>query len=902
MERQARKGRKEELSLPSSRPLRSFGRALARGLLVLTHRDAADHDLDDEVQHYLEEAAAAFAAKGLSPEEARRAARLELGNATVVREQVRAGGWEHVIGTLLSDLRYGARRLGRNPGFAAVGVLTLALGIGASTAIFSAVNPILFESLPYPGPDRIVTISDVGDGDSHLDVTFGTYREVAARSRSFDAFAVMKPWQPTLTGAAEPERLEGQRVSADYFRALGVPPMPGRSFQRSEDREGGPKVVILSDRLVRRRFGGDPAIVGRQIRLDDYPYTVVGVMPATFENVVAPSAELWAPLQYATSFTPDSREWGHHLRMIGRIQPGTARSDAVRELDQIAHTRLPDFPRVPWASLQSGLVVRSLQDEITYAVKPALLAVLGAVLLVLVIACVNVTNLLLARGARRRGEFAMRAALGAGRGRLVRQLLTESLLLAMFGGALGMVLAEIGVRALVMLSPPDLPRLDAIRLDAVVFAFALGVTTLIGVLVGIIPALHASRADLREGLQRVSLRSSSDHRNTRGALVVAEVALALVLLVSAGLLLRSLQRVFAVDVGFDAANLLTMQVQESGRRFETNEARYEFFDEALEAARRVPGVTAAAFTSLLPLSGDIDTYGVHFERDADRTDDGAALRYAVTPDYFEVMRIPLRRGRLLDSHDSAAAPRVAVISESFANRRFRAGDPIGQRFTFGPDDGRWFTIVGVVGDVKQASLALTDQDAVYVSPTQWHWADKVMSLVIRSPRDATTLASEVRQAIWSVDKDQPVVRVATIEQLVEKAAVQRRFALTLFEAFALAALSLAAIGIYGVLSGSVAERTREIGVRSALGASRGEILALVLHQGLTLTGVGVLIGVSGAVVASRVLVTLLFGISHLDPITYAGVIVLLLLVSTVACWIPASRAAGVDPSITLRAE
>ncbi len=880
----------------------SLWRQLTRGVRVLMDRSAADDDIADEVRQYLDEATAALIAKGLPPEQARRAAQREIGNTTVVREQIRAYGWENAVGTTLADVRYAARRLRSDPGFAWASALTLALGIGATVAIFSAVNPILFKSLPYPDPDRIVAISDVGVNDSHLDVTFGTYRELAARSRSFTALAVMRAWQPTLTGATEPERLDGQRVSADYFRALGVFPMPGRAFQASEDQAGGPNVVILSERLLRRRFGGDTTIVGRQVRLDDSPYTVVGVMPARFENVLAPSAELWAPLQYATSFTPDSREWGHHLRMVGRVHAGVARTDAVRELDQIARTRLAEFPRVPWASLESGLVVIPLQDEITHAVKPALLAVLGAVLLVLVIACVNVTNLLLARGARRRGEFAMRAALGAGRGRLVRQLLTESLLLALVGGALGIIFAEIGVRALVVVSPPDLPRLDMIKVDAVVYAFALGVTTAIGVLVGVIPALHAARADLRAGLQRSSQRASSDHAATRRALVVAEVALALVLLVSAGLLLRSIQRVFAVDVGFDATNLLTMEVQESGRRFDTDAARYEFFDEALDRARRVPGVTAAAFTSLLPLSGDIDVYGLRFERDADRNDDGAALRYAVTPEYFSVMRIPLRRGRLLGVHDGAAAPRVAVINESLASRQFGHADPIGQRLHFGPDEGWWYTIVGVVGDVKQASIAIGPAAAIYVTPRQWHWGDKVMSLVVRSPRDATTLASEIRQAIWSVDRNQPIVRVATVEQLVETAAVQRRFALTLFEAFALAALSLAAIGIYGVLSGSVAERTREIGVRSALGASRGEILALVLRQGLMLTAVGILIGVSGAIAASRVLVTLLFGISHLDPVTYTGVILLLVTVSTVACWIPASRAAGVDPSITLRAE
>ena len=880
----------------------SLWRQFTRGLRVLTNRAAADQDVDEELQHYLDEATAALIARGVPPERARRGAQLEVGSTAAVRDQVRAYGWENIVGTALADLRYGARRLHSNPGFASVSVLTLAVGIGATAAIFSAVNAILFESLPYPHPGRIVMISDVGQGRSQLDVTFGTYREIAARSRSFDALAVMKPWQPTLTGSAEPERLEGQRVSAGFFRALGVRPAPGRDFDESEDRVDGPNLVILSDSLWHRRFGGDSTIVGRQIKLDDRGYTVVGVMPRTFENVLAPSAEVWTPLQYATSFAPDSREWGHHLRMVGRIRSNVTSDQAERELDDIAHRRLQEFARVPWASLQSGLVVRSLQDDVTYAVRPALLALLGAALLVLTIACVNVTNLLLASGARRRGELAMRAALGAGRGRMIRQLLTESLLIALVGGALGMAFADMGVRALVSMSPPDLPRLGAIHLDRTVLAFAFGVTTVIGLLVGVIPALQASRADLRVGLQQSSRRSSGDHRGTRGALVVAEVALALVLLVSAGLLLRSLQRIFAVDVGFDSSNLLTMQVQESGRRFDADSARHQFFDEAIQAARGVPGVTAAAFTSLLPLSGDLDIYGVHFERDRDRANDDAALRYAVTPDYFEVMRIPLRRGRLLDSHDGVGALPVALLNESFAKRTFRDEDPIGQRLHFGPDNGPWYTIVGVVGDVKQASLAVTQQNAIYVTPTQWPWGDKLRSLVIRSPRDAAALAPEVRRAIWSVDKDQPIVRVATVEQLVERSAVERRFALTLFEAFALAALSLAAIGIYGVLAGSVAERTREIGVRSALGASRQDILALVVRQGLTLTGVGVFIGLGGAIAASRMLVTLMFGVSRLDPVTYTGVVALLLGVSAIACWIPAWKAARVDPSITLRAE
>jgi len=515
---------------------------------------------------------------------------------------------------------------------------------------------------------------------------------------------------------------------------------------------------------------------------------------------------------------------------------------------------------------------------------------------------VNVTNLLLARGAQRRGELAMRIALGAGRGRVVRQLLTESLLLAAIGGALGMILAQLGLHALVALSPPDLPRVGRIRLDGAVFGFALGLTTLIGLLIGLMPALHGAGEDLRIGLQQSSRRTSSNQRAMRGALVVAEVALAVVLLVCAGLLLRSLQRVFAVEVGFDPSHLLTMQVQESGPRFNSDSARYRFFEQALEAARRVPGVTAAAFTAQLPLSGDLDIYGVRFENEPDRKDDGAALRYAVTPGYFETMHIPLLRGRLLDAHDVAGAPRAVLINDSFARRRFPGQDPIGRRLQLGADDGLWYAIVGVVGDVKQASLAVGQADAVYVTPTQWHWVDQLMSLVVRSQRDAATLAPEIRRAIWSVDRDQPIVRVATMDELVARAAAERRFALILFEAFALSALLLAAIGIYGVLAGSVAERTREIGVRSALGATPADILGLVVRQGMTLTVFGVALGLGGAAGASQALVTLLFEISPLDAATYIGVVAMLTGVSALACWLPAWRAAGVDPSITLRAE
>jgi putative ABC transport system permease protein len=808
---------------------------------------------------------------------------------------------------MFQDSRYGVRMLRKTPGFTLIAVLTLALGIGASTAIFSAVNPILFEPLPYPHSDRVTMIWYADADGSRGAQTFGTYRELAARSRSFEALAVMKLWQPTMSGPAEPERFDGQFVSASYFRALGAPPALGRDFDPADDRLHGPNVVILSDGLWRRRFGGDPTVIGRQITLDDNSYTVIGVAPRAFENVLAPSAEIWTLLQYDESLPALSREWGHHLHMVGRLRPGVGMDQGRRELDQIARTPIQEFPRQPGSLMKQGLIVNSLQDDVTRGVKPALLAVLGAVLLVLMIACVNVTNLLLARGAQRRGEFAMRAALGAPRTRMIRQLLTESLLLALIGGALGMVTADIGVRALVALSPPGLPRVGAIGVNGPAFAFAFGVSALIGVAVGLIPALSASRIDLREGLQQSSGRAAGARQRTRRTLVVAEVALALVLLVSAGLLLRSLQRLFAVAPGFDSSNLLTMQVQTYGRRYDDDRVCHRFFAQALEEVRQVPGITTAAFTSQLPLSGadaSIEVYGVQIERLQNTTERVDAYRYAVTPGYFETMGIPLRRGRLFDARDMAGAPvRPVIISESFAKREFPGQNPIGQRVRFGgPEDRPWDTIVGVVGDVKQASLAEPQSDAVYVTTAQWLWADGTLSLALRARGDVAALTPAIRKAIWSVDKDQPIVRVAMMDDLLAATAAERRFALILFETFGLVALALTAIGIYGVLSGSVNERTREIGVRMALGAERRDVLVMILRQGLKLTLSGVGIGLLASWAATRMLTKLLYGVSATDPLTFGGVALLLTAVALVACYLPARRATKVDPLVALRQE
>jgi putative ABC transport system permease protein len=872
----------------------SLWRELTRGLRALTRGAAAEQDLHDEVEHFLEQATAAQAARGLGPDAARRAARLELDGPARVREQVRGYGWENQVETLLADLRYAARRLRSAPGFTAVTVLTLALGIGGTSAIFSVVNPVLFESLPYPDPAKLVAIWE----SNHVPQTFATHREIAERSRSFEAVAVLRAWQPTLIGGAEPERLEGQRVSAEYFRVLGVVPALGRAFEAEDDRWGGPSVVILSDALWRRRFAADSAVVGRQITLNERAHTVLGVMPEGFDNVLAPAAGLWAPLQYDLS---QGNAFGHHLRMIARLAPGIRFDQAAQEVDALGRGVARRYPDSFGKGATSVAV--PLQEDLTRGVKPALLAIVGGVVLVLLIACVNVTNLLLARGVQRREEFALRAALGAGRSRLIRQLLTESLLLAVLGGVAGLAVAVLGVRALVALSPESLPRLGAVEVDPAVFAFALALATLIGLAFGVAPALQAAGSAPHPGREGGNRYTAGGHRRLRSGLVVAEVALALMLLVSSGLLLRSLGRLFAVPAGFDPAGALTLQVQTSGQRFADPSAGQRFFSAALEAVRGIPGVTGAAFTSQLPLSGDLDEYGAHFDDDPDGPAASySVFRYAVSPDYLETMAIPLRNGRALDEGDRAGAPLVALISESLARRRFPGRSPLGRQVRVGATDGAPYTIVGVVGDVKQMSLATDQADAVYIPAAQWPFGDASMSLVVRGQGDVTALTPEIRRAIWSVDRDQPILRVATLERLLAVSAAERRFALILFEAFALAALVLAAAGIYGVLAGRVAERTREIGVRAALGASRRNILALVLRSGLGLTALGLALGLAGAALATRGIEAMLFGVSRLDPVTYVGVVALLAGVALLACWIPARRAMGVDPAITLRSE
>jgi len=882
-------------------------RAILLGLRRLLRPHATDRDLDDEIRDYVDRLTNEYEQAGLSHAEAARRARRDVGSLPAIRDEVRQSAWESVVETTVRDVFVALRGLRREPLVASVVIATLAIGIGAATAIFSAVNPILLEPLPYPHADRVVVVSNFGSQGQRTKVAFGTYLEIAARSRAFDALAVVDTWQPALTGDNQPERLDGEMVTAQYFHVLGVAPALGRDFRDTDDRAGAPRVAILSDRLARRHFGSPAAVLGRFVSVDGDERLVIGVMPAGFENVLAPSTDIWAPPRYRRPPPENGPEWGNHMTMVGRLAPSASLGSSRQDLNVIARAPDAQFPRPSWNAMAAGLSVTRLQDEVTQDVRATLIAVLGGVGLLLAIACVNVTNLLVARLARRRNEFAMRAALGAGRARLVRHLVTESVVLAALGGLGGLAVAAGAVRAIIALSPPGLPRLDAIRLDGGVFLFALAVTAAVGLVAGLAPALEAVRRGPAIGAQQASVRTIHGSRSLARVLVVVEVAFALVLLVSACLLGRSLFRLFARPPGFDAPHVLTMKVQAAGHQYDASPARLRFFESAAAAVRNLPGVTSAAFTNQLPLSGDApDQYGARFASIDDGAPNGDAtpFRYEVTADYFATMGIPLRRGRLLDVHDVAGTTESIVLSESFARRLFGGADPIGQRAHIGPetvDPNRpWDVVVGVVGDVKQTALSLGPSDAFYVAGGQWSWVDSVQTLVVRTAGDPAALAAAVKQAIWSVDPNQPIVRVETLEALVARSEAERRFALVIFGTFAAVAVMLAAIGIYGVLSGSVTARRREIGLRAALGASRRGLLGLVLGEGLALAAAGIGLGLGGAALATRAVAALLFDVSRLDPVAHLAAVGVLLVVAATACGLPAWRAVRIDAAEVLR--
>jgi putative ABC transport system permease protein len=802
------------------------------------------------------------------------------------------------MGDLVQDLRYGLRLLLRSPGFAFAAIVSLALGIGANTAIFSVVNTVLLRPLPYPDVDRVMMVWDSNPtrGWDQFAVSPGNFVDWQARQTVFDALVGLRTKSLVLTGHDEPERLSGLLATGQFFDLTGTPPVLGRAFAARDFETGAEHVVVLTDALWKRRFGGSKDLLGAPLTLGDETYTVIGVLP---EKASLPTgAELLAPLV----LTADERQHhgAHYLLAMGRLKSGVSRdaaAGAVRDLARQIESEHKDS--------NTGWTVRlvPLYEEVVGGIRPALLVLTAAVGVVLLIACANVANLLLARAATRRGEIAVRAALGAGRGRLVRQLLTESLLLSTLGGGLGLVLGTWAVDLFKALQPGTLPRVQSLAVDGRVLFFTLLISLLTGLLFGAVPGVLLSRASLqgtlREGGRGVRGRLS---RRMRGALVAAQVAMSLVLLVAAGLQIRSLARLLAVEPGFDPADVLTLKVSLPDRRYPDDARQAAFYERALADLAALPGVASAAAVSAVPISDDdlIFSFTVEGRPPAPPEEARSANWYAVSPDYFRTLRIPLRRGRLFSGADTAMSPRVALINETMARRIFPGQDPLGQRLRMGVDDKVVREIVGVVGDVRHYGLDQPVTMQLYEPCAHRPW--DAMTFLLRAAERPDTLAPAARRAILAIDPGQPVSEVRTLQAIVDLSTAQRRFTLVLLALFALVALVLASVGLYGVVAYSVTQRTHEIGVRMALGAQRGEILALVLRQGMGMALWGVLAGLLGAAALARVMSGLLFGVSARDPITFATTVLILTTVALGATWLPARRATRVEPTSALRYE
>ncbi|MEO8140085.1 MAG: ADOP family duplicated permease [Gemmatimonadota bacterium] len=801
------------------------------------------------------------------------------------------------------EVRHGLRVARRAPLFSTLVVLTFALGLGAAGAIFSVLNPVLLQGAPYPDAERLISINDPDmHGEMH-NIGYLTYRDIARENHTLERLAAMSYWTPILGGQGDASQLSGQRVTSDFFPTLGVQPALGRGFLPEDDSPAGRNtVVILSHAIWQARFAGDSGIIGRTIQLSDRAVTVIGVMPQSFESLLAPTAELWAPLGYADGDGFACRDC-RHLRVIARRKADASLATTVADLNQLSANLVQLYPRT---YAVAGFVITPLHELLVGGVRPVLLAISVAVALLLLIACVNVTNLFLGRALVRSGEFAVRSALGAGSVPLVRQVLIEALVLSVAGGILGVGIAYGGIKLLLGLAPTGVPRLAQVTMNGSVIGFVFVLATVTGMLAGIAPAISARRANLggllRSGSRNIVGRTS---RRLRAALVVVEVALALMLLTGAGLLLRSLGKLLEVSPGFEAQGLVSLALQTYGSRYQEDGAVHRYYAQVVERVRGIPGVTGAAVVSQLPLSGDYDKYGIHTETaiTLNPGEDPDAFRYGVSPGYLETMGIPLIRGRDMTAADDSAASPVMMINATMAKRLFPAIDPLGQRVRVGGDDSPFRTIVGIVGDVRQQGLDVGGEAQVYMPSVQNPFADSRMVLVVRGRADdPTALVPAVREALRGIDPAVPIATVSTMTSYVSQNAATRRFAMTLFQLFGVAALSLAALGLYGVLAASVIERTREIGIRSALGATRWRILAQVADSALRLTGLGVGIGLVGALGGTAMLRSLLFGVAPTDHLTFAVVGGLLLLVALLAASVPAWRAAAVDPAVVLREE
>jgi putative ABC transport system permease protein len=805
---------------------------------------------------------------------------------------------------LAQNSKYALRRLKNSPGFTIVAVLTLALGIGANTAMFSIVNAVLLRPLPYRDPQRLVLLSEHWPQFPRLSLSYLNFRDWRDQSHSFEAVAAVRNNVVTMTGIPEAERLPSQNVTANLFDMLGIKPELGRTFSDAEDKPGGPPVALISHSLWRRHFSSSPSVLGRSIILDNESYSIIGVMPAGFE-VLQQAPDVILPFEPWARTLPDDRSWHPGILPIARLKPGVSLEQARSEIDVIAKRLEKQYPDT---NTNVSSLVDLMQDQMVQNVRPALLVLIGAVGVVLLIACANVANLMLVRATGRRREMAVCTALGAQRSDIIRQLLAESVLVAIGGGLLGLALAWAAIPLVVRLAGDSLPRSNGISMDLGVLGFTLLVAVLAGILFGLAPARHAWRIDLREALNETNRGGSARAMlRTRAILVVSEIALAMLLLVGAGLLFKSFERLSQVSPGFSADHILVANIVRSPT-YNDPDVRLGFFDRLLEQIPALPGVHAAGAISVLPVTGTGSA--LHFNiqgRPPNSPQQFTISSYrVVSAGYFKTMGIPLIAGRWIEDRDREQSPPVVVINSTFARTHFRNQSPLGQHIQLGalPDPSvPWMQIVGVVADVKQ-SLASESAAEMYVPYRQ---ADSVLpvfalSLVVRTAGDPLAQANSIRALVHGIDANQPVTGIQTMEENVSQSIAEPRFRTVLLSIFAGIALALAAVGIFGVMSYSVGQRTRELGLRIALGSSRSRVLQLVLAHGFRLTVVGVVIGLAATFLLTRYISSMLFNVPPYDPMTLIGVVAVLVVTSLCACYLPARRATLVDANVALREE